>query len=128
MAKSNSEESKKAPSTKNTGNKLKSFSHDLWKGVQKADGETIIYVLLAVGLVLLLIQPFFGGILVGLVVGYLFANEILTGVVKVKNLIEEEPVGRGVALGAVLLAFFISAPAIVIGALVSVALRRLLVK
>lgn len=87
--------------------------------------DTVAYVVLIVGLILLFFQPFYGGILIGLVVGLFFTSEITALSRNVNEIIEKEGMVRSLILGALLLAVFISAPAIVIGTAVAVALRLL---
>lgn len=87
--------------------------------------DTIAYIVLIVGLILLFFQPFYGGTLIGLVVGVFFCNEITAIVKNVNGIIENEGMVRSLILGALVLAVFISAPAILIGVAVAVGLRLL---
>lgn len=88
--------------------------------------DTIAYILLIVGLILLFFAPFYGGILIGIVIGLYFANEILAVVTNINDFIDRQGVVRSLILGALALAFFIAAPAIFIGAAVTVLVKFLL--
>lgn len=78
--------------------------------------QILIYGLLIIGLFLLLFTPFIGGLLIGGIAGFIFADEIFNTAIHLKEAIEEEDVSRGVVLGVLCLAFLISAPAIILGA------------
>lgn len=88
--------------------------------------DTVAYIVLIVGLILLFFQPFYGGMLIGLVVGLFFTSEINALFRNVNEIIEKEGMVRSLILGALVLAVFISAPAILIGIAVAVALRLLI--
>lgn len=78
--------------------------------------DTIAYIVLIIGILLLFFKPFWGGVLVGAVVGIYFYNEII-GVIKDFNgFVEAQGMVRSLVLGGVALSFFISAPMIFIGA------------
>lgn len=87
--------------------------------------DTIAYLLLIIGLVFLFFQPFFGGILIGLVAGLYFGKEINSLIQNGNEFVEEQGMVRSIVLGVTLLALFISAPGIFIGAALSIALRHL---
>ena len=89
--------------------------------------DTIAYALLIVALVLLLFVPFWGGLIIGLVGGVYFSDEIISMVQNFNTIIEQQGISRSVILGVTLLAFFISAPAIFIGAAVAMGIKRLFV-
>lgn len=120
MARSSSDKGNdfKRPSTQDALTKL-------WHQV-KSNSAMMIYVLLAVGLVLLLAVPALGGAIIGFVGGYVFSDEIVRYAISLKNTIEHEEVLRGVILGVVLIAFIIEAPSIVISAAIAIGVRRLM--
>jgi hypothetical protein len=105
--------------------KVKDFFSQVKDQAQSMSSSTIIYILLATGLILLLAWPFIGGAIIGLVAGYLFSNEIINRAKTIKDAIEHEEVTRGVVLGVVLVAFLLVAPGIVLGATVSTIIKRL---
>jgi len=88
--------------------------------------DTVAYIVLIVGLILLFFQPLYGGMLIGLVVGLFFTSEINALFRNVNEIIAKEGMVRSLILGALILAVFISAPAILIGIAVAVALRLLI--
>ena len=87
--------------------------------------DSIAYLLLTVGLVFLFFQPFFGGLLIGLVGGLYFAQEIDYLLKNGNEFVEEQGMVRSIVLGITFLALFISAPGIFIGAGLSIALKLL---
>ena len=116
---------KTSQGTESIADKARHFVESAWNQVKSLNRDSIIYILLAVGLVLLIVQPLFGGIIIGAIAGLVFSNEIMSYAMQIKGAIEREEVLRGVVLGVVLLAFFLEAPSIVIGAALAVAIKRL---
>lgn len=113
-------------SDKDKANAIGDFFHNLWKQLKAINRDTLVYILLAVGLVLLLVQPLLGGAIIGIVAGWIFSDELTSRAIQVKEAIEREEVTRGVVLGVVLLAFFIEAPTLILGAAAALGVKRLL--
>lgn len=111
---------------KNRKDRVKDVFNKFWIQLRSVNSATVIYVLLALGLILLLAWPFVGQAIIGLVAGYLFAEEIIAYTWTVKYAIEHDEVTRGVVLGVLIIAFFIEAPFIIIGAAVAIAIKRLI--
>ncbi len=89
--------------------------------------DTIAYILMVAGLLLMLVEPsWYGATLVGVIFGLYFSNEVGDLVKNHRAFIEKQGLVRTLILGGTLLAFFIAAPFIFIGAAVAVALRQLL--
>jgi F0F1-type ATP synthase assembly protein I len=86
--------------------------------------DTIAYILMIVGIVLLFTNPFWGGLIVGLIFGYYFSAELLQIVRSANDLIEQNGMVRSLIFGGLLLALFVAEPAIFIGAAIAVALRQ----
>lgn len=86
--------------------------------------ETIAYILLILGILLIYFEPFYGGTLVGLIAGIYFGDEILAFVQNWKEFIDREGIPRSLVVGGVIFAFFISAPAIFIGAVVALLIKQ----
>lgn len=99
---------------------------DLYSYAKTNPRDVISYVLLVLGIVLLFAQPIYGGLLVGIVAGVYFSQEIIRGVKNLESIIEEQGLVRSIIAGAVLLAFFILAPAIFVGAAVMIGIKVLL--
>lgn len=87
--------------------------------------DTAAYVLLVIGMVFLFFEPLFGGILIGLVAGIYFSEEINFLLKNGNEFIEEQGIVRSIVLGITALALFISAPGIFIGAALAIALKHL---
>lgn len=88
--------------------------------------DTLSYIALIIGIVLIFFQPFYGGALVGFISGLYFSAEILAFLKNFSRLIDEQGVVRSLIAGGVILALFISAPAIFIGLAIAVAVRQIL--
>lgn len=88
--------------------------------------DIIAYIILVIGIIMLFFQPLYGGLLIGLVAGIYFSKEIIRIIKNCESMVEEEGVVRSIILCGVALAFFISAPAIFIGAAIIVALKLFL--
>lgn len=85
--------------------------------------DTLAYILMIVGIVLLFSHPFYGGLIVGLIFGYYFSNELYNLVKSANDLIEQQGMVRSLILGGLLLALFVAEPAIFIGAALAVILK-----
>jgi len=99
---------------------------DIYSYARSNTRDTIAYVLLILGIVMLFFDTVYGGLLIGAIAGLYFNVEILWAIKNVNYLIEREGMVRSLILGGTLLGFFISAPAIFIGAAVAVALKEVI--
>lgn len=88
--------------------------------------DTVAYVLLVLGILWMLFNSFYGGILVGVVVGFYFSKELVDLVLNFNQTIEQLGMVRSLILGGTALAFFISAPGIFFGAVATAALKYLI--
>jgi hypothetical protein len=95
---------------------------------QQNSREIIAYVLLILGIILLFFDALYGGILVGLVAGIYFGEELIDYFVRWNEGMHKHGVARYLICAGVAVAFFISAPAIFLGAAVAVGLRQLFVE
>lgn len=86
----------------------------------------IIYTLLVIALALLFFTPFIGGLLLGIIVGMTFSSEIIRRALQIKEAIEKEEVARGVILGVLCLALFITVPGLIIGGAIGVCIQKAL--
>lgn len=89
--------------------------------------ETITYVLLVLGIVLLFFDQLYGGILVGLITGIYFGDEIVGYIKSWSSATDSKKVARNLILAGIALALFISAPAIFLGAAIAIAVKQLFV-
>lgn len=88
--------------------------------------DTISYIALIIGIVLLFFQPFYGAALVGFIVGLYFSAEILAFIKHLSLLVDDQGIVRSLIAGGFILALFILAPAIFIGLALAVAIRQVL--
>jgi hypothetical protein len=99
--------------------------HGLLSFVKQNKWEAISYVILFAGIILSIMYPFFGGLLVGIILGIYFSQEIFDKATTFKALIVQEGIFRGFIVVAALLAFLIEAPGLFIGTAVGAWLRPL---
>jgi ABC-type multidrug transport system fused ATPase/permease subunit len=78
--------------------------------------DTIAYILLIIGIILLFFQPHYGGLIIGIISGLYFSNEIIYIAGHFNDLIEEQGMVRVLVISALLAGLFIMAPAIFLGA------------
>lgn len=93
--------------------------------------ETISYILIILGILLLFFEPVYGGLLVGIVAGVYFGDEIVEYIKNWKTTIDLQDRYSGIArhliIAGIALAFFISAPPIFLGAAIAIAIRYLFI-
>lgn len=100
---------------------------DLYTYAKSNKEQTIAYILLALGLILLLLfNNLLGGLIIGMVAGYYFAPEIIHYLRNIGQVIGGQDQLRYVILTALLLAFFITAPGIFIGAIIVAVFRQVM--
>lgn len=121
MTSSPSQEPQKDDKLKNDTNDF-SFKNEHFP-LHVGTKDLVAYILLILGIVLLFFQPIYGGLLIGIVGGVYFSNEIIEVLKRLTTLIEEQGITRSLILGGLVLAFFICAPAIFVGAALVVCLR-----
>lgn len=88
--------------------------------------DTIAYVVLFLGIILLFFTPFWGGVLIGAVGGFYFADPLIRFIRHFEEYIEQQGVVRVLILLGVALGFLIVAPAFFLGAAVTVAIKYVL--
>lgn len=102
--------------------------NDVWSYAKMNRDQTITYVLLVLGLLLLLfVNGFLGGLIIGMVAGYYFASEIISYIRNIGHIVKGQDQLRYIVITAVLLGLFISAPSIFIGALIVAAFKNALI-
>lgn len=91
--------------------------------VAKTNAKDIIaYVLVIIGIILTLIHSFWGGFIVGLVLGYFYRSELVQAIANYQRIIEQEGLVKSVILGGTLLVLLIGSYPLFIGAAIIVAL------
>lgn len=110
--------------SRSNGRKSTNFESitDYMKGNTK---ETLSYIFLVVGLLLLLFDPVsgYGGLILGVISGLYFSDELAYLAKNAKDSIEDFGLVKSLTLGAVLLAIFIKIPFLLIGAAAAVAAK-----
>jgi hypothetical protein len=106
-----------------------SSKEDLLDYFKNHTRETISYVLLILGILLLFTEPAYGGLLIGLIAGIYFGDELVEYIKNWTNTIKSKSrysdVARQLILAGLAFAFFISAPAIFLGAAISIGIKQL---
>lgn len=98
-------------------------SNDDLLSLAKANAkDTIAYILMVVGIILTLFQSFWGGFIVGLVVGYFYKDEILQKIMSYNKIIEQEGLVKSVILGGALLTLLIGSFSFFVGVAIIAAL------
>jgi hypothetical protein len=88
--------------------------------------ETASYVLLVLGILLLILDfTLYGGVLVGIVAGIYFGDELVSFISNFRVTFSSQGVAKNIILGGVGLAFLISAPAIFLGMGISIGIKQL---
>ncbi len=99
---------------------------DIITYAQNNTQDTIAYLLLITGIIWMFFQGFYGGVLIGLVVGFYFSKELIQFIRGINQYIEEQGLAKSLILGGGLFAFFVMAPGIIVGTAIMVALKFLL--
>lgn len=89
--------------------------------------DTIAYILLLAGLLLMFYEPWYGGILVGLIFGLYYSKELMDFINNIEQFVHEQGFVKSLILGGLLLGFLIAAPFIYIGIAFALGLRYLLI-
>jgi len=114
------------PSQKNNKSVSKDSLIDYFKNHSR---ETVSYILLITGILLLFVDRFYGGVLVGIVGGIYFADAIIKYIKEWKASVTSksnyQEVARHIIMVGLAIAFFISAPAIFLGAAVAIGIKQL---
>ena len=101
-------------------------SENLLNFAKTNTAETVVYILLIVGLVLMLFGSPLGTILVGGVVGYFFSDEIAHSLRSYNDYVHKHGVVKALIIGGLFLAIFIALPLMVISAAVVIGFKQLL--
>lgn len=88
--------------------------------------DTISYIALIIGIVLLFFNLFYGSALVGFIGGLYFSAELIAFVKNFSALVDDQGIVRSLIAGGVILTLFICAPGLYIGVALAVATRQVL--
>jgi hypothetical protein len=89
--------------------------------------EIIAYIILIVGILLLFVNSIWGGILVGLIAGIYFGDDVISLITHWKSGLGATQATRQLIGAGVAIAFFICAPAIFLGAALAIGLKQLFI-
>jgi hypothetical protein len=89
--------------------------------------ETIAYILMVLGIIWLFFDPLWGGVLVGLIAGSYFGDEVVAYLKEWRIGTDYKTITRNFIIGGVAIAFLVSSPAIFLGIAVSVGIKQLFV-
>ena len=98
-------------------------AYTLARNVQR---DTVAYVVLVLGLLLLPWLPLYGGALVGIVFGVYFSDEMLNRVKGFRSFLEKEGMAKSMVCAGAVLALLITVPTLVLGAVAAVGVLTLL--
>lgn len=90
--------------------------------------QTITYILLAIGIILLFVNSLLGGLIVGAVAGYHFSGPVAFYLRNLNKLFEGQDQLRYIVLTGLLVGLFIAAPGIFIGAVIVAVFKEVLFK
>jgi hypothetical protein len=87
--------------------------------------EIVAYIILILGIMLLFVNFFWGGVLVGIIAGIYFGDDAINFITHWKAGMDPSHAARQVIGAGVALAFFICAPAIFLGAAIAIGIKQL---
>ena len=100
---------------------------DLFSYAKSNTRDTITYVLMILGILMIFFEPFYGGGLIGIIAGIYFSKEIMEPLRDLEAFIDDQGMVRSLILGGVLLGFFlIGGYPIFIGAAVAIGLKQVI--
>lgn len=106
----------------------KNKTDDIFGFAKENTKDTIAYIFLVVGFLLLFFEPIYGGTILGVLLGLYFTNEIVSFWNNSNEWIEKWGMVKTLVLAGILLSFFVSgfgAAAIMVVAAITVVLKQL---
>lgn len=89
--------------------------------------ETITYIILVLGIVVLFFDQIYGGIIVGVIAGIYFGNEIIAYLKSWRSAKDSRAIARNLISAGIAIAFLITAPAIFLGAAIAIGIQQLFI-
>lgn len=99
---------------------------ELFQFARSNTRDTIAYIVLFIGIIMLLFRPFWGGLAIGVIGGVYFANELFGFFQNLNQFIEKHGLIKCLILGGVALGLFIEAPYIFVGGAISIAVMQMI--
>lgn len=100
---------------------------DLFSYAKSNTKDTVTYVLMILGILMIFFEPFYGGGLIGILGGLYFSKEIMVPLRDLEAFIDEQGMVRSLMFGGILLGFFlIGGYPIFIGAAVAIGIKQLI--
>lgn len=110
------------------GAQAKETVEKVYRYARSMPRETVTYIALVVGIILIPWQPLWGGAILGVVFGIYFSNELLPRVKSFRAYLESEGQAKSIVLGVAILALLFLAPGVVLGALAAIGVLALLAR
>lgn len=88
--------------------------------------DTLAYILLLTGLLLLFFEPFYAGALIGVIFGLYFSEELIDLAKNYRHVIQNQASIRSLIFAGLLISLLISAPFIFLGTFVAVTVKQLI--
>lgn len=107
------------------GAQAKEVVENVYHMARNVQGDTIAYIVLAIGLVLTPWMPLWGGALVGIVFGIYFCDEMLNRVKGFRNYLAKEGMAKTLVCAGATVAILIWLPTLVLGAVAAVGIMAL---
>jgi hypothetical protein len=101
----------------------KTSGENFFQFLKKNKWEIFAYVVLIIGLLLTIYEPFIGGLLVGAILGIYFSEKTKDALSGFKDFLSHEGIFRGFILVAGAIALFIASPGLCIGTLIGAFVR-----
>lgn len=131
------EEAQKRSSTagfeEKMGQTFKSFKDskkvdEMYNYARENTMDTIAYVFLILGIILLFVNPLLGGFIVGVIAGIYFSQQIYDFIQSTRQIFEREERTRYIILAGVLISLLLAAPGFFVGAILAVAVKQIILK
>lgn len=97
----------------------------VYKYAKNVKLESVAYVILAVGLVLIPFYPLWGGALIGLIFGAHYSDTIVEAIKRFRSYFEAQSRAKSISLGGVVLALLITLPTLFLGAAAAIGIVSL---
>lgn len=99
---------------------------DLYKYAQSNTVDTIAYVAMILGILIQPFQPFYGGLLIGVIAGLYFSKIIMKPLRSIEDFIEQTGIVKSLILLGLTIGLLYNAPWIFIGGAIAVLIKEFL--